>query len=758
MAAALAFLVGVLILYRLPELPNLLWGLAALPLLPLAFRRPPLRLPLALLGGFLWASLHAHFALQARLDPALDGARVVAEGRVASIPERSGRRLRFVFDVAALDGEEVAPLRTRISWFDAADAPRAGERWRLRLRLKSPRGLSNPGGFDYEGWLFQQGIGATGYVRDGDNRRLSAAPWWSLDAFRQRLAEGIEGGGGGGRRAVLAALAVGYRGGIERPTWEVFTATGTSHLIAISGLHIGLVAGFAFLLGRWLWSRSAWTSLRLPAPLAGAWVALAAACGYAALAGFSIPTRRALVMVAVVMVALIARRRVAPSRGLALALGAVLLVDPPAVLAPGFWLSFMAVAVLLFGLGIGGGGEGGRASPWRKWGRAQWLIFVGLAPLLLLWFGQLSLAAPLANLLAVPWVSVAVVPPALTGALLLPLWERGGQLLLHLADHAFGELWPLLEWLAAQPAAAWRMASPEPLPLVLAALGAALLVAPRGVPLRGFGALLLLPLLAFAPPRPEAGRFRATMLDVGQGLSVVVETARHTLVYDTGPRYAGGFDTGRAVVVPYLRSRGVGRVDRLVVSHAAADHAGGVASLLQALPVASVIGGDRRAGRRCVAGERWRWDGVTFRVLHPPTGVSPRDNDGSCVLQVRGAWGSLLLTGDLEAAGERQLLSRWGRSLHSDLLQVPHHGSATSSTAAFIEQVAPRYALFSVGYRNRFGFPRPAVVERYRERGSEILLSSVRGALIFEPGPQAPPPPGWREARRKFWSAPSAGE
>lgn len=752
----LAFLLGSLILYRLPETPNPLWGLSLIPLIFLALYRPSSRLPLlplvALIAGLFWASLHAHFALSSQLDPAFDGEVLEVTGRVVSIPESAGRRLRFLFDLERPPGGR-SSLRARISWFDSPERVRAGERWRLTLKLKRPHGFMNPGGFDYEGWLFQQGIGATGYVRSGENRRLERASPLSLVALRQRLGERIAGAleGEGAHAGVLSALAIGHRADIARAQWAIFTATGTSHLIAISGLHVGLVAGFALLLGRWLWSRCGWSLRRFPAPLAGAWLALGAATGYAALAGFSIPTRRALVMVAVAMLALLLRRRVAPSRGLALALALLLIFDPVAVLSPGFWLSFAAVALLLFGL-MGGG----RAGVWQAWGRAQWLVAVGLAPLLVVWFGQLSLAAPLANIVAVPWVSVAVVPLALAGTLLSPLWESGGARLLLLADYAMGELWPWLAWLAEQPWARWRAPSPPPVAWGLALLGSLLLAAPRAVPQRWLGAVLLLPMVTFSPSRPEPGAYRFTLLDVGQGLSAVVETRRHVLVFDTGPRYAGGFDTGWAVVEPYLRERGIEAVDRLVVSHGAGDHEGGVASLLQRFAVAEVVGGGRFATRPCIGGESWRWDGVDFRVLHPARDDRFTGNDASCVIQVRAAGGSLLLTGDLEAPGERALLSRWGDALGGELLQVPHHGSKSSSSQAFVDAVSPDYALFAVGHRNRFGFPRPEVAERYVAAGSTLVESAASGAVIIDVGERISEPLHWRRREQKLWHSPSA--
>lgn len=759
-AAASAFLCGVLLFQFLPELPGRVWLLAMLPAAVAVFGlRGRGRAAAALVAGALWALLHAHWVLAHELDPALEGADLVVEGRIASLPEPRERAVRFRFDIEAArhGGEPVAsPSRVRLSWYGQAPPLTVGERWRLVVRLKRPSGYRNPGGFDYEAWLFRQGIRATGYVRDGEaNRRLGAAATAApVGRWRQQLSARIgEVLDGDPVRGLAEALAIGERSRIDPGQWAVLNRTGTSHLVAISGLHIGLVAGLMFFLTRWSWSRSVRLSLRLPAQRAAALVAMAGALVYAAMAGFSLPTQRALIMVAVLMAALFWQRRVRPAHGLSLALLAVLLLDPLAVLAPGFWLSFGAVAIILYAMA----GRLGRGRWFQQWGRVQWVIAVGLFPLLVWFFQEASLVAPLANLLAVPVVSFAVVPVVLLGAASLFPFPGLGAALLGLAAEILRVLWGALASLAGTPFATWAGGSAVAA-LPAACLGVLVMLAPRGLPARWLGAVLCLPLLVADAPRPAHGTAWFTLLDVGQGLAAVVRTRGHTLVYDTGPRYGEHFDTGAAVVVPFLRVRGVDRLDRLVISHGDNDHRGGAASVLEAYPAPDVVSADPErlaigSARPCTAGEQWRWDGVDFAFLHPPadSGWAP-GNDRSCVLQVRAGGQVLLLTGDIERAAEWRLL-RTPQALPADVLVAPHHGSKTSSGADFIAAVDPSYVLFPVGYRNRWDFPRASVVARYQARGAMLLDTARDGAIGFRLGgaEALAPPSRHRHDHRRYW-------
>ncbi len=759
-AIALAFLAGVLACQLLPALPSPHWSWGLLPALAVLWRGGfgP-RLGAALAAGFLWSLLVAHAGADQALPQAWEGRDLVLEGRIAELPEPRARGVRFVFaaEAVVIDGRSQAwPRRVRLSWYRGAPPALAvGERWRLTVRLKRPHGFANPGGMDYERWLWQRAIVATGYVRQrGDNERLDGPGWrHGVERWRQQVRSALrEALAERGFADVLQALVIGDRSAMDGDRWTVLTATGTNHLMAISGLHVGLVAGLAFWLGRALWRLVPVLPLYLPAPKAGAWAGLIAALSYAALAGFSIPTQRALIMVAVAMLALLASRPLAPAQGLALALLLVLLWDPMAATSAGFWLSFAAVAVIFYTMSA-------RVRPrgwWWRWGRVQWVLALALAPLLLVWFQQASLVAPLANLVAVPWMSLLVIPPALLGTLLLAAWPAAGAWLLAVADQAMGALWWLLERLAAWPVAVWRQPLAEWWLLLAAVVGVAWLLAPRGVPGRVLGVLWLLPVLLVAAPRPLPGEAWLHVLDVGQGLAAVVETRNHRLVFDTGPRFGSDFDAGEAVVLPFLRQRGIAGLDVLIVSHGDNDHIGGAASLLRELPVDRLLSSvpERLPGARaCRAGQRWQWDGVVFELLNPDAAMARRGgNDASCVLRVSNRAGALLLSGDIERAAERQLLTERAESLAADVLLAPHHGSLTSSTPAFIAAVRPRWVVFATGYRNRFGFPRPAVVARYREQGIIPLDTATSGMIsvrLGRDGLQAPR--AYRREQRRYW-------
>ena len=609
---------------------------------------------------------------------------------------------------------------------------------------------------DYEQWLFVRHIGATGYVRThSKNSLLQPASQHSIQFWRQQLDQRLSTLlADNPMMGVIKALVMGARGDISKRQWEVFQRTGTTHLVAISGLHIGLVAGMVFFVTRRLWIRLG--SLSIAPHVLAAWVALLMAVFYAALAGFSVPTQRAMIMVAVVMGSLVFRRKVLSFRLLFLALFLIVLWQPLVVLSPGFWLSFSAVGLILY-VSMGRLKE---VTTWLALQRVHWIIAVGLSPLLLLFFQQVSVIAPVANVLAVPLISLIIVPGSLLGTALLWIWPSLGGFILQGLASILNGLWSVLSYLSDWPMAQWQQPQPPLWILVFSVLGILLLLAPKGIPARWLGAVLLLPALFQQSPKPGYGEMQLTLLDVGQGLAAVVQTAQHTLVFDTGARYSQRFDMGAAVISPFLRNKGIAAIDMLIVSHGDSDHKGGARSLSRQFDIRQTLSSVPQQlswlhAKPCKAGSTWLWDGVEFRILVAESDHLSSANDLSCVLQVKSVVGSLLLTGDIERGAERALIDQYGESLASDVLVVPHHGSRTSSTPAFIQQVNPRYALIPAGYKNRYRHPSERVMRRYQAFSIETLNTADQGAIEinFSAHNGVSSPKSYRYSHGHYWNA-----
>ena len=761
---SIAVLLGTLALLACPRLPPVLPTTLIL-LVPLPFLLQKTRLRRASrawaylcvsIAAFLWAGWRVHAVLEPSLAPALEGQTLRVTGQVAGLPERSPDKLRFeLHDLVLQEADaHAAPLleRARLSWYGQPPSLRPGEYWQLHVRLKRPRGFMNPGGFDYESWLFQRRLRATGYVREHPlNRRLDRPPGRLVDRWRQRLAVQLhERLAGTPASALMRALGIGDRSRLSQDQWNVLRRTGTGHLLAISGLHIGLVAGGAAWLGGRLWGRlGEAAALRMAAPRFGLLLALPAAAVYALLAGFSLPTRRALLMLIVTVAVLLLRRRAALGDVLALALTVLLCVDPLAPLAASFWLSFVAVAALIFGLG-----PRMPDSLWAGWGRTQWIASLALLPLLLFWFQQYPLVAVPANLVAVPWIALLVLPATLFGLALLPMWPALAEWPLRMAALALEALWPFLECLARlEPLQPGRASFPA---LALGTCAMVFVLLPVSARLRALAACGLLPLMAPADRLPRHGELRLAMLDVGQGLSIVARTRRHTLVYDTGARFSERFSAVEAVLIPYLRARGVRRLDGLTLSHGDEDHAGGARILLDRIATAAIYASDPEQlvlpeARPCLSGRAWIWDGVRFEFLHPAPDEELSGNDASCVLKITAGGRSVLLAGDIEAPAERRLLAVHGRRLLADVLVVPHHGSDTSSIPAFVTSVAPRHALVSVGYRNRFRLPKQDIMRRYARAGARIWTTVEMGAIEVRLHSGRVQVSGYRPRNRRPW-------
>jgi competence protein ComEC len=760
-AVILSFACGVMFLQLLPELPSAGWlWLAAFPLVCLSGKRF-LAVPAAFAIGLCWALAFAQLRLADRLAPGLEGRDIEVVGVVSSLPAAGERGLRFEFEPES--AAVPLPAKLLLSWYrspahedqpsilDAAVHP--GERWRFTVRLRRPHGLANPHGFDYEGWLLERGIGATGYVRPRSsplllgNRnsisdRIETIRKTVRDRFKRVLGETPASG-------ILAALAVGDQRSISAEEWRLFNRTGVTHLMSISGLHVTLVSGLCAWLAGWLWRRSARLVQRLPARKAAAAAAIAGALGYTLIAGFAVPAQRTFWMVTIVAAALWSGRIAVPARVLALALAVVLAFDPWAALAPGFWLSFGAVALIFFVAEE-------QSNRLKQWLRVQWAITLGLAPAALFLFAQVSVVGPLANAVAIPVVSAVVTPLALLAALI----PSDG--LLELAAWPTLRLLQFLEWCASLPGAVWQQHAPPLWALLLALTGVAWLLAPRGLPWRATGLALMLPAVAMPPPAPASGEAWITTLDVGQGLAVLVRTANRALLYDAGPAFGADADSGERIIAPYLRATGIARLDALIVTHDDNDHAGGAASVLENFEVDALLSslpddypllGAVAGPRRCAAGAAWEWDGVRFAILHPGAAApSKKRNDLSCVLKVSAGGRAMLLTGDIEKPAEAELLRRDAAGLAADVLLAPHHGSRTSSTEAFLAAVDAGAVVVPVGYRNRFGHPSAEVLARMNAR---ILRTDRDGAVTVRLAP-ALTIESERQRRRRYWhDAPS---
>ncbi|HQW80573.1 MAG TPA: DNA internalization-related competence protein ComEC/Rec2 [Pseudomonadota bacterium] len=717
------FLIGAVVACAVPTLPPLAWvitiGVVALATLWLRIRW---LIPVAaVLVGGTWLWFNADGALQSRLPAAADGRDLPMQIEVVGLPELRERQIRFEARVVQSELLDRG-AKLRLNWYTPAPELRAGDRIEATLRLRRPRGLMNPGGFDFERHALTERIAAVGYVRTGQVTLPGAGG--ALDRLRGRIAERIDARVANPTiAALLRALAIGDVRGLRDDDWDVLRATGTGHLIAISGLHVGLVAA----VGAWwfalLYRLFPRLGLRWPRPQAMAVGALFTATAYALLAGFGVPVVRTLLMIAVALSATLMRRRFRSGDALLIAALVIVVIDPLSLLGAGFWLSFVGVAFLIWAM------TGSEASLGGLW-RAQVAMSVGLLPIGAWWFAQTSVIGFAANLIAVPWITFVVVPMLLLAMLFDAITGWNG---LYAVPAALLEpLWSSLAAAAASPWAQWQFAQFGLWALMLAVVGAAWALLPRGVPMRAAGLLLMLPLLW---PRHEdlsEGEFELTVFDVGQGLSTLVRTRTHAMLYDTGARVSADFDFGDAVVVPSLYALAVGQLDRLMISHLDDDHAGGRGAVKRAFPEAlESIGNEADPAPRCEAGQHWTWDGVRFDVLHPPQHFPDLDNDNSCVLRIASPRGSALLPGDIGTLIEQRLVREQAAAIDVDVVVAAHHGSKNSSSPAFVAATSADTVVFSRGWRSRFGHPAAEVVQRWMTAGAVTSDTAVQGAITI---------------------------
>lgn len=749
---ALALLAGICACLALPA-PAPVAILAALMLVGagVLWRWPRFAMAAVFALGFALAGLHAAHALHVQIPATPATVDMTLTGRIASLPRQEPRRTVFDFVVDEAPASAVAGRSIRMSWYadrtHAAPALHAGERWQLPARLRAPRGLRNAGAPDGEMHAFADRLAATGYVH-GDGVRLSGLA--GIDGWRDATSARIGQAVTTPSSRFIRALALGDTRFLADDDWTLLRADGLTHLIAISGFHVGMVAGVAALLVRLLWRLLPMLALRMPARIAAAVAGLVAAIGYAAASGFSLPTVRTLVMIGVVALAQVARRNIAMPQVLATAAIAMLLVDPLSVISAGFWLSFAGVVWLLWCMPRSG------ISAWKELLMAQGVATLGLLPLTVVLFGQASVAGPVANLLAVPWWSLVVAPLSVAGVALDTMHPTLGALAWRLAAWCFDLAWPAFQTLGSSRFALWHLPEATLPAVAIALVGAFWLMLPRTTPGKPLALLLWLPLLYPDLHRPPQGALEVTAIDVGQGLSVLVRTHHHVLLYDMGPAVPDGFDAGERSVLPTLYAHGINHLDRLVVSHADMDHVGGLAAVRRELPADDLqapAGSGVVGSRPCLAGQEWVWDGVRFVFLHPPPLFPYLANDSSCVLRIEGHDGTVLLTGDMSSLIERKLVDEDPAAIRADLVFVAHHGSRHSSDPAFVTATHAREAVFSTGHANRFRHPDDVVVERWRDSGARTWNTADTGAVTFRIEAGGIVARAQRQASPRLWDA-----
>jgi len=784
-----SFAAGVWWLQQQAELPDLSRA-AALLILALAIFLPQQKywqgvrrgvfLVLTFGLGFFFAAAIAQSRLADSLPAAWQGEDIDLVGIVAEMPMQHERGQRFSFTVERTEtvGAKV-PAHILLATYANEKYPppivHAGERWHVTVRLKQPHGSANPYNFDFEAWALERDFRAVGYVHGkGDNRLLDRQPFaWRYGV--EQLRETIRGNfkktlGEAPMAGVLIALAIGDQASISASQWQTFTRTGVNHLMSISGLHITLFSSLIFALSYFLWRRSSRLTLWLPARKAAAVLGVLAALAYTLISGYSVPAQRTLYMLSTVAALLLSSRNASPLQFLSAALLVVLLLDPWAVMAPGFWLSFGAVALIFYvsahRIKVPDSAEKNKLlSKTKRWlaeyGRLQWAMSIGLIPPLLAIFQQVSLVSPLANFFAIPLVSFGVVPLTLLGS--IPALD----FCLYPAQWLMEMCFIGLRWLENSPMPVWTQHAPPTWSILLGSIGVLWILLPRGFPSRWLGWLMLLPMFLVTPKPPEANTAKIQIFDVGQGLAVSVQTAKHALLFDAGPDFNSEANSGNRILIPALRGMGVAQLDTLVLSHNDTDHIGGASGILQGMPVAEILssladnhpllaGNERHTA--CQDGQKWEWDGVHFELLHPDNAWlqtlsknKNNDNNHSCVLRVFTGKQQLLLTGDAEAISEHNMLALHAEQLPSSIVVVPHHGSKSSSSEEFVAATQPKFAIFSAGYLNHFGHPKAEIVERYQAIGSQILRTDQTGAIEILMTNDSLTLERYRDSHRRYW-------
>jgi competence protein ComEC len=731
---------------------------------------------LGFLWGFLWTWGWSSYYLNQQLPAELIKQNVEVVGQVASIPQRSAQHVSFNFRVQEVTFNQQsysAPKFIRLSWYKNGYSKipvtipdlKVGQTWRFVVRMKPPYSFSSPGALDFSQHLFAKRIGATGYVYTQYPTELLSTEVGIQDYInhiRERVwRDLLDVFQGGAQTGMVSAFVLGETSNITPEEWRILQMTGTTHLIAVSGLNIGLIAVMVLMMVHFVWRHIPALTERYPPKIVGSFVGLVAGFIYTALAGFAIPTQRALIALAVVMLGIIQLRSSAHIYVFATAVTLILLYDPLATLSMSFWLSYLAVAAIFYLMAGRTFRTNDLTTKCYQWMYFQFAISLLLAPLTLWFFQQAPLISPLANAVATPWVSFVVVPLSLLGSLFLYIWKSLGIEILRLATYAMQGVWHVLVWMSEWPYANWEYSINKTWIFISVIIGVLLLLLPRGISGRWYGLIGLFPLCLTANPQPEYGEVWLDVLDVGQGLSTVVRTQNHILIYDTGDDFSERLNAGSAIVLPFLRKQGANKIDALILSHDNKDHTGGTPAILERVPVDTIYVGEKLKFIKsktlpCEAGQQWEWDGVLFMMLHPEPEDKLEhkwdDNDASCVIRISAGLHSVLLTGDIESAAEKSLLKKRPGQLTSNIIIAPHHGSRSSSTVKFIQQVNPQYVIFPAGYLNRFNFPNEKIVARYEQQGVTQFTTATLGTIHVEFNANSMSiPTGYRQEYQRYW-------
>lgn len=733
---SLAFLSGILLLQHFTFLPDQTWIFISIASIVFLFLFKKLRLISCVILGFVWCLIYIYTHTTFKLNDKLEGKNLKITGFVYSIPFFNDHRTQFIFSLKSLSQDNIAiPAHGLIKLSTQGNALfHVGEEWRIQVRLKKIHGMMNPGGFDYEGWALQEGIRANGYIVQNTLPVLLShhAYQYPLNRLREYLKIKLD--------TYLIktntspwvyALTIGERQGIPAKNWEVLRNTGTNHLMAIAGLHLGFVASLVYIITVKTWKRIPKLTLYRPAQEIGMFAAVLATILYSALAGFSIPTQRASFMMIHFSVCVLMRKKIVPWFSFSIGLVGVLIINPLSTLTESFWLSFCAVAFIIYSMG----GKLHSLHFLSKWIKIQWAIFLGLIPFTLWLFGQCSIVSILANAIAIPWIGLVIVPLCLLGTGLLVFIPFIGSLILGFADKNLECMWKILNFFSHLHVHSFFITIPNVWILIATSISMALFLLPRGFPGRFLGVIWLLPLLTYKTPLPKEGEFWLTVLDVGQGLSATIQTQKHILIFDTGGK-TNSSDLGESVITPFLRTQHVRIIDTVIVSHGDNDHFGGFMSLNQNFKINSIkTSVPERVGFQstlCLRGDKWNWDGVNFQFIYPSQERLGLNNDSSCVLKVSAGDHTVLLTGDIEKYAENYLYKLDHELLKANIIIAPHHGSKTSAENDFLNAVHPQYVIFPIGYRNRYHFPHARVIEKYFQLKAIQMDTAHSGAILFK--------------------------